>query len=42
MNYQPEEKPKLNGAEIKVVGDYLKYVILSTGTALRRSRVRRR
>ena len=29
MNYQPEEKPKLDGAEIKVVGDYVMYVILS-------------
>jgi hypothetical protein len=31
MNYQPEEKPKLDGAEIKVVGDYVMYVILSDG-----------
>lgn len=29
MNYQPEEKPKLDGAEIKVVGDYVMYTILS-------------
>ena len=29
MNYQPEEKPKLDGAEIKIVGDYVMYVILS-------------
>ena len=29
MNYQPEEKPKLDGAEIKVVGDYVMYAILS-------------
>ena len=29
MNYQPEEKPKLDGAEIKTVGDYVMYAILS-------------
>ena len=29
MNYQPEEKPKLDGAEVKVVGDYVMYAILS-------------
>lgn len=29
MNYQPEEKPKLDGAEIKVVGDYVMYCILT-------------
>ena len=29
MNYQPEEEPKLKGAEIKTVGDYTMYVILS-------------
>ena len=29
MNYQPEEEPKLKGAEIKTVGDYVMYVILS-------------
>ncbi len=29
MNYQPEEKPKLDGAEIRVVGDYVIYAILS-------------
>ena len=29
MNYQPEEKPKLDGAEVKVVGDYVMYCILS-------------
>ena len=29
MNYQPEEKPKLDGAEVKVVGDYMMYAILS-------------
>ena len=29
MNYQPEEKPKLDGAEIKIVGDYVMYAILS-------------
>lgn len=29
MNYQPEEKPKLDGAETKVVGDYVMYCILS-------------
>jgi len=28
MNYQPEEKPKLDNAEIKVVGDYVMYCIL--------------
>ena len=28
MNYQPEEKPKLDGAEIKVSGDYVMYCIL--------------
>ena len=29
MNYQPEEKPKLDGAEVKVIGDYVMYCILS-------------
>ena len=29
MNYQPEEEPKLKGAEIKTAGDYVMYVILS-------------
>ena len=29
MNYQPEEEPKLKGAEVKAVGDYVMYVILS-------------
>ena len=29
MNYQPEEKPKLDGAEIKTVGDYVMYASLS-------------
>ena len=29
MNYQPEEEPKLKGAEVKTVGDYVMYVILS-------------
>ena len=29
MNYQPEEEPKLKGAEIKTVGDYTMYAILS-------------
>ena len=29
MNYQPEEKPKLDGAEIRTVGDYVMYAILS-------------
>lgn len=29
MNYQPEEKPKLDNAEIKIVGDYVMYCILS-------------
>ena len=29
MNYQPEEKPKLDGAEVKVAGDYVMYAILS-------------
>ena len=29
MNYQPEEKPKLDGAEVKIVGDYVMYAILS-------------
>ncbi len=29
MNYQPEEKPKLDGADIRTVGDYTIYVILS-------------
>ena len=28
MNYQPEEKPKLDSAEIKVSGDYVLYCIL--------------
>lgn len=28
MNYQPEEKPKLDDAEIKVTGDYVIYCIL--------------
>lgn len=28
MNYQPEEEPKLTGAEIKVSGDYVMYCIL--------------
>ena len=29
MNYQPEEEPKLKGAEVKTAGDYVMYVILS-------------
>jgi len=29
MNYQPEEKPKLDNAEIKISGDYVMYCILS-------------
>ena len=29
MNYQPEEEPKLKGAEVRTVGDYVMYVILS-------------
>ena len=29
MNYQPEEEPKLKGAEIRTVGDYVMYTILS-------------
>lgn len=29
MNYQPEEEPKLRGAEVKIVGDYVMYAILS-------------
>ena len=29
MNYQPEEEPKLKGAEVKTVGDYVMYVFLS-------------
>jgi len=29
MNYQPEEEPKLSGAEVRVVGDYVMYAILS-------------
>lgn len=29
MNYQPEEEPKLKGAELRTVGDYTMYVILS-------------
>ena len=29
MNYQPEEEPKLKGAEVKTVGDYVMYAILS-------------
>ncbi len=29
MNYQPEEEPKLKGAEIRSSGDYVMYVILS-------------
>ena len=29
MNYQPEEKPKLDNAEVKTVGDYVMYAILS-------------
>lgn len=29
MNYQPEEKPKLDAAEVKVTGDYVMYCILS-------------
>lgn len=29
MNYQPEEKPKLDNAEIKVSGDYVMYCILA-------------
>ena len=28
MNYQPEEKPKLDNAEIKVSGDYVLYCIM--------------
>ena len=28
MNYQPEEKPKLDNAEVKVSGDYVLYCIL--------------
>lgn len=28
MNYQPEEKPKLDNAEVKVNGDYVMYCIL--------------
>lgn len=31
MNYQPEEKPKLDNAEIKVSGDYVLYCILDDG-----------
>ena len=29
MNYQPEEEPKLKGAEVKTVGDYVMYAILA-------------
>ncbi len=29
MNYQPEEEPKLKGAEVRTAGDYVMYVILS-------------
>lgn len=29
MNYQPEEEPKLRGAEVRVIGDYVMYAILS-------------
>ena len=29
MNYQPEEEPKLKGAEVRTVGDYVMYAILS-------------
>ena len=29
MNYQPEEKPKLDNAEVKTVGNYVMYAILS-------------
>ena len=29
INYQPEEEPKLKGAETRTVGDYTMYVILS-------------
>lgn len=28
MNYQPEEEPKLTGAEIRVIGEYVMYCIL--------------
>ena len=28
MNYQPEEKPKLDGAEITVQGSYVLFTIL--------------
>ena len=29
MNYQPEEEPKLKGAEVRTAGDYVMYAILS-------------
>ena len=31
MNYQPEEKPKLDNAEVKVTGEYVFYCILADG-----------